>query len=95
MIRALSLIPQLRRGVELYPTDDADPLLFAANVQGLEIPVVFGRDEAGDIATLSFGGPVMVMLHRRSAVRSSRNHLSAVAAAGLVAGFAVRRRRHH
>jgi hypothetical protein len=94
MVRALSPIPELRRGVELYPTDDADPLVFGANVHGLEIPIAFGRDDAGDIARLSVGGPVMMTLHRRSAVRSSRNHLRPLAAGGLVAAFAVRRRRH-
>ena len=38
-VRALSPLPRLRRGIELHAIDDTDPYLFAADVDGLVIPV--------------------------------------------------------
>lgn len=94
LIRALSPLPQLRRGVELHATDDADPFLFAVNIEGLVVPVAFGTDDAGRVDRLCIGAPAMATLHRRPAWRSSRQRLVAVAASGLAAA-AIRRARRH
>lgn len=91
-IRALSPVPQLQRGLELHSIDDNDPLLFAAELNGLVVPVVF-RADAGGIDTVCIGSPAMATLYRRPAWRSSRRRLTAIAGAGLA--VAVARRRKH
>jgi CubicO group peptidase (beta-lactamase class C family) len=83
LMRALSPVPHLRRGVELHPIDDADPLRFAVSIEGLVVQVAFGTDDAGRVDHLCIGAPAMATLHRRPAWRSSRRRLSAVAAASL------------
>jgi len=86
LVRALSPLPQLRRGVELHAIDDADPYLFAAEVEGLVVPVAFGADDSGRVEHMAIGAPAMATLHRRSPWRSSRRRLGAAAAAGGIAG---------
>jgi CubicO group peptidase (beta-lactamase class C family) len=92
-IRALSPLPQLRRGVELHATDNEDPFCFAVNVDGLVVPVAFGTDGIGQVNRLCISAPAMAILHRRPHWRSSRRRLVAVAASGLAAA-AVKRARH-
>jgi CubicO group peptidase (beta-lactamase class C family) len=92
LMRALSPLPQLRRGVELHPTDDADPFVFAFNIEGLVVPVSFGTDDAGRVERLCIGASAMATLHRRPFWRSSRRRLVAVAAGGL-ATAAIKRAR--
>jgi CubicO group peptidase (beta-lactamase class C family) len=94
LIRALSPVPQLRRGVELHPTDDTDPFVFAFNIAGLVVPVSFGTDDAGRVERLCIGAPAMATLHRRPVWRSSRRRVVAVAASGLAAAAMKRARRH-
>jgi hypothetical protein len=94
LIRALSPVPQLRRGVELHPTDHTDPFVFAFNIAGLVVPVSFGTDDAGRVERLCIGAPAMATLHRRPVWRSSRRRLVAVAASGLAAAAMKRARRH-
>jgi CubicO group peptidase (beta-lactamase class C family) len=89
VIRALSPLRQLRKGRELYPTDDADPLLFAFEVEGLVVHVAFARDATDQVERVSIGAPANAVFHRRSALRSSRLRLRL--AAGLAA-IAVTRR---
>ena len=47
VIRGLSMLPVLRRGVELHPVDVADPLLFAVEAEGLVVPVAFRETNPG------------------------------------------------
>ena len=95
-VRALSPLPKLRRGIELHAIDDTDPYLFAADVDGLVIPVVFGTDHTGRVERLTIGAPTTATLYRRPPWRSSRRRLITAAAAGsavaaLAALRAVRR----
>ena len=84
-IRALSLVPRLRHGLELHPTDHADPLLFGATIDGLVFEVAFRADDAGRVDTLCIGPPGTAILHRRTPWRSSRRRLTAAAGVALVA----------
>jgi CubicO group peptidase (beta-lactamase class C family) len=92
-IRALSVLPQLRRGLELHPTDENDPFLFAVSVEGLVIPVAFRADDSGTVDTVCIGSPASAVFHRRGPWRSSRRRLTAVAAAGLATAATAWRRR--
>jgi CubicO group peptidase (beta-lactamase class C family) len=83
-VRALSPHPQLRRGLELHPTDVDDPLLFAVRFEGLVIPVAFGAGDSGHVETVCIGAPATATFHRRPPWRSSRRRLTAIAGAGLV-----------
>ncbi len=82
-IRALSPVPRLRRGLELHPTDADDPLLFAAEIGGLVIPVAFRADDSGRIDTVCIGPSASVTLHRRPPWRSSRRRLAVIAGVGV------------
>lgn len=93
-IRALSPVPQLRRGVELHATDATDPLVFAFTIEGLVVPVSFGTDETGRMERCHIGAPAMATLHRRPVWRSSRRRLVTVASGGLAAAATKRARRH-
>jgi hypothetical protein len=90
VIRALSPLRTLRRGLRLYPTDDRDPLLFAAEIEGLVVPVAFVRDATGLVDRVVVGPTANVVFHRRSAVRSSRLRLRLVTTA--IALLLLRRR---
>jgi CubicO group peptidase (beta-lactamase class C family) len=93
-MRALSPLSQLRRGVELHATDDADPLLFALSIEGLVVEVAFGTNDAGRVDHVCIGAPAMATLHRRPAWRSSRRRLAVVGASGLaMAAIECARRR--
>jgi CubicO group peptidase (beta-lactamase class C family) len=92
VLRALSALPQLARGLELHAVDDDDPYLFAISTEGLVVPVAFGTDATGRVDRIAIGAPANITLHRRSAWRSSRRRLVAVAAGGLAA-VAIRRAR--
>lgn len=85
LIRALSPLTRLRRGLELYPTDHNDPLLFAIEVEGLVMPVAFRAGDSGRVDTVCIGAPASVTLHRRAPWRSSRRRLATIAGLGLVA----------
>jgi CubicO group peptidase (beta-lactamase class C family) len=90
VIRALSPLPQLRKGLRLCPIDERDPLLFAVNVEGLFVPIAFQRAERGPDSVLCLGAPALATLHRRPAWRSSRVRLRILSIAGL--GAATLRR---
>jgi hypothetical protein len=72
LIRALSLMPELRKGLELHPVDNDDPLLFAVEVGGIVIPVAFTREEPGCIESVVVGPPANARFFRRSTLRSTR-----------------------
>jgi CubicO group peptidase (beta-lactamase class C family) len=82
-VRALSPLPPLRRGLELHPTDDNDPLLFAVEIDGLVIPVAFRAGDSGRIDTVCVGAPALATFHRRSPSRSSRRRLTTLTGVGL------------
>ena len=87
-IRALSLLPQLRHGLELHPTDPADPRLFAATTDGVVFEVAFRAHGAGPVDSLCIGPPGTAILHRRTPGRSSRHRLTAAAGVAFVAAGA-------
>jgi hypothetical protein len=89
VVRALSPMAALRRGLRLYPTDADDPLVFAADAGGLLVPLAFRLDPSGHAAGIGIGYPAMATLRRRPAWRSSRLRLRALAAAA-AAGLAYR-----
>ena len=85
VLRALSPLPALRKGLRLHPIDETDPLLFAVNAEGLFVPVAFRRDEAGTVTVMCTGTPALTTFHRRPAWRSSGLRVKALSAAGLAA----------
>jgi CubicO group peptidase (beta-lactamase class C family) len=89
VIRALSPLRRIRRGLRLYPTDASDPLLFAAEIEGLVVPVAFVRDGGGVVDRIAVGPAANTVFYRRPAVRSSRLRLRLAAAA--IAVVALRR----
>jgi hypothetical protein len=89
VIRALSPLPALRRGLRLHPIDEDDPLLFAAVAEGLFVPLAFRLDAAGRASVVCLGAPALAQFHRRTVWRSSRVRLR-VLSAGL-AGAVYRR----
>ena len=92
VIRALSPLRQLRQGLQLRAMDDADPLVFAADIEGLDVRVAFVRNPVGLVDRVVVGPPANVTLYRRPALRSSRLHVRLAAAAGIAAAV---RRLHH
>jgi hypothetical protein len=85
ILRALSPLPDLARGLELHAVDDNDPYLFAVSTNGLVIPVAFATDTQGRVDRIAIGAPANVTLHRRSPWRSSRRRLLAISASGVAA----------
>ncbi|MBO0729459.1 MAG: beta-lactamase family protein, partial [Acidimicrobiaceae bacterium] len=85
VLRALSPLPSLRKGLRLCPIDDSDPFLFAVNVEGLFVPIAFQPAQPGRDAILCVGAPALATLHRRPAWRSSRRRLQSLTLAGLAA----------
>jgi hypothetical protein len=93
MIRALTPIPTLRRGLPLHPDDETDPYVFRLDLSGSgmsSIRVVFGRDTASDSAAIhaDLGGQPLSLIRRPNAGRS-RPWLTASLAA-LAVGVATR-----
>ncbi|MBV8693737.1 MAG: beta-lactamase family protein [Actinobacteria bacterium] len=88
VLRSLSVVPQLRKGVALHAADPDDPLLFVAEASGLTVPVAFTPNSSGGPATsVTIGPPSNTVFHRRSTLRSLRvrQRLAATAAAAVVA----------
>lgn len=93
LVRALSPMAGLRRGLQAYPTDPEDPLVFAIDAGGLVVPLAFQPDASGQAAVLAVGYPLLATLRRRPAWRSSRVRLQALGVAA-AAGLASRRASH-
>jgi CubicO group peptidase (beta-lactamase class C family) len=93
VIRALSPLRQLRRGLQLRGTDDDDALVFAADIDGLDVRVAFERNPTGRVDRVMVGPPANVTLYRRHTVRSSRLRVRLATAAGLAAIVHRRHRR--
>jgi hypothetical protein len=93
-VRALSLLPPLRKGLELHPADPENPLRFVVSHAGISVPVVFERDESGVVRSVAEGSRFgFARLYAVSRARSVRLWGQA-AAAGLAAGVVGRRARH-
>jgi CubicO group peptidase (beta-lactamase class C family) len=93
VIRGLSMIPVLRRGLELHPVDPDDPLLFAVEAEGLVVPIAFSRREPGCIDSVAVGPPANTTFYRRSTLRSTRVRGGLVLGGALAAAVFRRRRR--
>jgi len=99
MLRALSPIPAVNRGLVLHPDDDQDPYVFRIDLSdvGLGTPrVVFSREpEVGTTAVHLESAPALVSFDKQPATKNPR--LWATGALGAVAvtaaATAVRRRR--
>jgi CubicO group peptidase (beta-lactamase class C family) len=80
-----SLVGPIRKGLRLYPIDAADPLLFQTEYQKLAIPILFKRNDAGQIDRLCVGGGLgFTTAHKRPRSESLR-----LRGAAAVAGLAV------
>ena len=100
MIRALTPIPAIYRGLPLHPDDEGDPYVFRLDLSGLgmqTVRVVFGRDVASGAVAIhtSLGGQPLSLIRGPTEGRA-RAPLAAALGARLVATAAarsVRRRR--
>ena len=92
-LQALSPFRQLRRGVELHPTDADDPLSFAFEMDGLVVAVALERAGTGAVDRLVIGRPVNGTFHRRPPWRSSRRRVRVVAGVMALSLQRARRRR--
>jgi hypothetical protein len=95
MLKPLTPIPAMRRGMRLYPDDPADPRVFRVEFPefGYSFPVAFtGRPEDGVAATRLLID--LFPFQKRPGVRNPRRWVNGVAAAGAVA-LAIRHHRHH
>jgi CubicO group peptidase (beta-lactamase class C family) len=98
MIRALTPIAALYRGLPLYPDDEDDPYIFRLDLSGFgqgTVRVVFGRDVAGDTAVVhaDLGGQPLTLVRRPAA--GARAPLTAALGALLVAAAARSVTRRH
>ena len=93
ILRALSPLKALRKGLRLYPVATEDPLVFEVVLEGLVVRVVFGRDEMGRVSRMSAaGGPAFVALQKRPSTINYRRGLQGSATVAGVGGLAIRRR---
>jgi CubicO group peptidase (beta-lactamase class C family) len=93
VIRGLSMVPALRRGLELHPVDGGDPLVFTVELEGLVVPVAFTRNEPGCIDRVAVGPPANTSFYRRSTLRSTRVRGGLVLGGALAAALRHWRRR--
>jgi CubicO group peptidase (beta-lactamase class C family) len=99
MLRALSTIPALYRGLVLHPDDDRDPSVFRVDLSGLglgTVRVVFSREPGVGAAAVHLEfPPALVSFDKQPATKNPRpwvtGALGAVAVA--TAATAIRRRR--
>ena len=92
VVRSLSPIPQLRKGVALRAADPGDPLRFVAEAEGLTVPVAFNRGPTGPATGVAIGPPSNTVFHRRSMVRSSGVRMRVAGAVATVAAAFLARR---
>jgi CubicO group peptidase (beta-lactamase class C family) len=95
MLKPLTPVPALRRGMRLHPDDPGDPKVFRAEFSefGLSMPVVFsGASEAGAADTRLVLD--LMSFRKRPGVRNPRRWVNGAAAAGAVA-LAIRCGRRH
>jgi len=95
VLRSLSPVPLLRRGVVLHAADRDDPMVFVAEAKGLAVPVAFTRNPSGGpAASVTIGPPSNTVFPRRSTLRSRRvrGRIATAAASALIARRLARRR---
>ncbi len=95
MLKPLTLVPAMRRGMRLYPDDPGDSRVFRVELPefGYTFPVVFSGG-SGDGVTATRLLIDLFSFHKRPDVRNPRRWVNGVAAAGAV-GLAIRHRLHH
>jgi CubicO group peptidase (beta-lactamase class C family) len=98
LLRLLTPVPALYRGLPLHPDDEADPYVFRLDLTrfGMEtVRVVFGRDPGGVTTAVHLDlGSQPLTLGKRPAPRHPSPWVTGTAAAAAVAtAVAVRRRR--
>jgi CubicO group peptidase (beta-lactamase class C family) len=99
MIRALTPVPALYRGLPLHPDDENDPYVFRLDLPGFgqgTLRVVFGRDIASDAGAIhaDLGGQPVTLIRRPTDDRA-RAAVTAVAGGLLVAAAARSVLRRH
>jgi CubicO group peptidase (beta-lactamase class C family) len=99
MIRALTPVPALYRGLPLHPDDADDPYIFRLDLSGFglgTVRVVFGRDIGSDTAAIhaDLGGQPLSLIRRPTEGRA-RAPLTAALGALLVAAAARSVMRRH
>ncbi len=92
-VRALSPLPELRMGVQLFPVDRQDPTLFAVNAGGMLVLVAFNRPTRDQVGAMCIDHPLLSTLQRRPWWRSSNVRLRASAAIA-VGGAWFRSKKH-
>ena len=95
MLKPLTPIPAMRRGMRLYPDDPGDPKVFRVEFPefGFSFRVVFsGGSEDGMTATRLLLD--LMSFHKRPGIRNPRRWVTGVAAAAAVA-LTIRPRLHH
>ena len=98
MIRALTPVPALYRGLPLHPDDEDDPYAFRLDLSGFgqgTVRVVFGRDAASGAAAIhaDLGGQPLSLVRRPSGGRTSTPLTALGALLVGAAGRSVMRRR--
>jgi CubicO group peptidase (beta-lactamase class C family) len=101
MLRALSPIPALNRGLALHPDDDQDPYVFRIDLSGLGLGtprVVFSREPSvGRTAVHLEFAPALMSFDKQPATKNPRpwatSAVGAVAAAATATATGRRRRR--
>jgi CubicO group peptidase (beta-lactamase class C family) len=79
-----SLVGIIPKGIQLYPADKNNPLVFEAFMEGISSTVVFQRNLQGIIDALSASGGEFLTFYKRSYQKSLRFRLTALA--GLITG---------
>jgi len=95
VLKPLTPVPAMRRGLRLHPDDPHDPRVFRAELPGFGISqrVVFG-EASKDAVTPPRLLIDLFSFSKRPGVRNPRRWVNAAAAAG-AAAFALRQVRHH
>jgi len=95
MLKPLTPIPAMRRGMRLYPDDPVDPRVFRVEFPefGYSFPVVFSGGPGDRVAATRLLIDLFPF-QKRPGVRNPRRWVNGVAAAGAVA-LAIRHHRHH
>jgi CubicO group peptidase (beta-lactamase class C family) len=96
MIRALTPVPALYRGLPLHPDDEDDPYVFRLDLSGFglgTVRVVFGRDAASGAAAIhaDLGGQPLSFIRRPTAGRAPLSAALAALLAGASARSVLRR----
>ncbi len=97
MLKPLTLVPAMRRGMRLYPDDPGDSRVFRVEFPkfGYSFPVVFSGG-SGDGVTATRLLIDLFSFHKRPDVRNPRRWVNGVAAAGaVVLAIRHRHRLHH